>query len=637
MLPARGQLDGEKRMHMTWTRTWLTWDGASARRALLLVLGSTLAFAVASLLHLRNPYWAAMPVWVISQPARGILLERSIFRVAGTLVGAALGFALVHAPVPAYVQIVLLALWIALNAGVTHVLRGVHSYAALLAGMTAAIVVIPSLVSPAGAMAIALARVDCTLIGVAVGSLVMALQTPESPLAAFYEDVRAVSSEAVTYAVRVLRSGSKDLIPQERRILDRISQLQQSARLHAAGSVEGYRRLGDVDLLVLGSLSTMAAARAVQDSGVPFDPSLPGCLEAIAGHLRIAWTRPLASVTRHLPVTDDPGLRRLDTGIGEILDADLALAQPGSFRSYHSEARPTEWAPQREWTLAWQEGLLAFITSLAALALAIAVPMPSMGLLAMGVCIFVMVLGSMPLPQLIAPFLVSGVALGVLAGTFYRLVLQPGLGTPALLILSIVPFILAGGFLRTHPRLGPAGVDFCMCFLLASQAGMPASHDVHRILMDSGALLAAAVIMAGLFMLLPHRALRQAADAATQIRRDLQRILSEDVLPGKDLWRARSSRQILRLALHLGRARGLVRRRPQSLLATLNLGHALSDLQEGGMPEAVKVLLAATLRREMTSRAAAQGLVLLADAPGAEGTRRLVRRVAMTLEQVGDL
>jgi len=624
-------------MDMTWTRTWLPWDGASARRALLLVLGSTLAFTAATLLHLRNPYWAAMPVWVISQPARGILLERSIFRVAGTLVGAGVGFALVHAPVPPPVQIALLALWIALNAGATHILRGVHSYAALLAGLTAAIVVIPSLVSPAGAMAIALARVECTLLGVVVGSLVMALQTPESPLAEFYEDVRAVSSEAVSYAVQVLRSGSQDLIPQEGRILDRITQLQQSARLHAAGSVEGYRRLGDVDLLVLGSLSTMAAARAVQDAGVPFDPALPGCLEAIAGHLRAAWTRPVAPLTRDLPLDDEPALKRLDTGIGEILAADLALARPDASRSYHPKAGPIELAPQREWTLAWQEGILAFITSLAALSLAFAVPLPSVGLLALGVCIFVMVLGSLPLPQLIAPFLVGGVALGVLAGTFYRLVLQPGLGTPALLILSLIPFLLAGGFLRTHPRLGPAGIDFSMCFLLASQAGMPASHDVHRVLLDSGALLAAAAIMAGLFMLLPHRALRQAADAATQIRRDLQRILSEDAPPGKELWRARSSRRILRLALHLGRARGLVRRRPHSLLATLNLGHALSELREEGMPEAVKVLLAATLRREMAPDAAAQSLVLLADAPGAEGTRHLVRRVAMTLEQAGDL
>jgi uncharacterized membrane protein YccC len=213
---------------------------------------------------MRNACWAAMPVWVISQSARGILLERSIFRVAGTLVGAAVGLALVHTPVSPQVQVALLALWIVLNAGVTHILRGVLSYAALLAGMTAAIVVIPSLESPAGAMAIALVRVDCTLIGVVVvGSLVMAPQTPESPLAEFYEEVPTISSKAVSYAVHVLRSIAADQVWNERRILGHISQLEQLARLHAEGSVEGYRRLGDVDLLVLDSLfiSSLASAQ----------------------------------------------------------------------------------------------------------------------------------------------------------------------------------------------------------------------------------------------------------------------------------------------------------------------------------------------------------------------------------------
>ena len=226
---------------------------------------------------------------------------------------------------------------------------------------------------------------------------------------------------------------------------------------------------------------------------------------------------------------------------------------------------------------------------------------------------------------------------GVLAAIFYRLVLQPGAVTPALLVLSIIPFLLAGGFLRTHPRLGPAGIDFSMCFLLASQAGMPASHDVPRILMASGGPMLAAGLMAGLFMLLPHRALRQAADAATVIRRDLQRILAEEVLSDKDRWRARSSRQVLRLALHLGRAAGPARRRAGSLLATLNFGHALIDLQEEGMPEAVKDLLAATLRCETAPSAAARALALLADAPGSARTGPLVRRVARTLEQAGEL
>jgi uncharacterized membrane protein YccC len=546
------------------------------------------------------------------------------------------------------VLIGLLALWIAFNAGATHLLRGVHGYAALLAGMTAAIVVIPSLVAPSAAMPIALARVECTLIGVIVASLVMAFQTPEAPLAEFYHEVRALSSQAVTYAIQVLRGDPLDDGREERRILGHISQLELSARLQAAGSMAGYRRQGDVDLLVVGTLATMAAARAARDARGPIGAGRLRRLEAIAEYLRVAW--PLAperteggprarvahAYSTHDSTDADPALQRLDAGIREILDADLALAQVDAPRPSLADPSPVRLAPHREWALAWREAALAAVASFGALAMALAYPQPSIGLMAMGVCIFVMVLGSMPLPQLIAPTLISGVTLGVLAAIVYRLLLQPAITTPAGLLLSVIPFMLAGGFFRTHPRFGAAGIDFSMCFLLASQAGMPATHDLPRLLQDAGALLGSAGGMAALFLLLPHRAPRQALDAATLIRRDLQRILGAATTLDRALWRARSSRQILRLALHLGRAKDLGRRWPRGLLATLNLGQAMIELQDLGMPETVKDLLTATLRQEMLPQSAVQSLSALAEGE-APGLRSLLLRLGQTLEQAQEL
>ena len=95
-------------------------------------------------------------------------------------------------------------------------------------------------------------------------------------------------------------------------------------------------------------------------------------------------------------------------------------------------------------------------------------------------------------------------------------------------------------------------------------------------------MLAAGAI-AGLFMLLPPRVPRQAADAAARIRRDLQRILETGVRPDPSHWRAHATRQILRLSLHLGRAEGLGRCWPEGLLATLNLSQA-ADLFTFGLP-----------------------------------------------------
>lgn len=612
----------------------LPWDPAVTRRALLLALAAWLSFAIATLLHVHNAYWAAMPVWVISQPARGVLLERAVFRVVGTLLGAAVGFAIILLPVPPLLQAVALALWIGLNAGTTHVLRGVHSYGALMAGMTSAVVVIPSLLAPAGFEAIAAARVQCTLVGVIVGSLVLALQTPPSPLAAFYAQIRAVSAEAVAYAARVLRGAPVEDGREERRILGHVSELEASARMHAAGSMAGYRRLGHVDLLVVGSLSTMAAAQAVRDGHSRFSPALPERLEAIAAHLGRDWHRPLPAEARQLPALDDSGLVRLDRALGEILAADQTLAVPTGLPPEPG----TGWlAPHREWKLAWSSGLLATGASFAAAALALRLRVPAMGLAALGVCVFTMVLGGMALPQRVAPKLFAGVLLGVLVAVGYRVLVQPAITSHLGLLLSLVPFLLAGGFALAHPRSAPVGLDACMCFLMASQAGNPAVHDTARILRDSAALALSAGLMAALFILLPRRPQRQAVDAAAAIRRDLQRILEAGGDTGPALWRAQGTRQILRLSLHLGRARKLGRRWPRGLLATLNLGQAMIDLREAGMPEAVRVLLAAALRQRMRPGSAAEALRALAEAQAGTEPRRLLLGLADALAQSADL
>ncbi len=140
---------------------------------------------IATFLHIENAYWAVMPVWVVSQPARGLLIGRAVFRVVGTLVGAAFGFALMWLDPGPAVVLACLGLWIAGWTAVLHLMRGVHSYGAMLAGMTAAVVLLPSLLHPAHGPALALARVECTLIGVLVVTFVTALWTPRSSVEEF--------------------------------------------------------------------------------------------------------------------------------------------------------------------------------------------------------------------------------------------------------------------------------------------------------------------------------------------------------------------------------------------------------------------------------------------------------------------
>lgn len=612
-------------------------DRNLAVRAATLALSAWVAFALASLWHVQHAYWAAMPVWVVAQASRGVLLERALFRVVGTLLGAAAGFGLLLLPVPPLAKLALLGLWVAASAGLTHILRGVHGYGALLAGVTAPIVVIPSVLAAAGSRELALARVECTLIGVLTATVITGLMTPRSPRQAFFGRVRRACGDAAAFAARVLHGGLAGSIPEERRILAELSELEASSRLVLAGSLEGYRRLHDVDAMVVGALSVMGSALALARGGAPgADPGpLARHLDLVADHLRAGAAEGPAAA---LPPRDLSGHPRLAEGLARILDGDAALAGPDGAGRRGLRLPLARLAPHREWPQAIRTGLLAGGATFLACALALATGRPLGILLAFGVSIFSMVLGSMTLPQDIAPKLLTGVVAGAATAVIYRIAVQPAAVTTPWLLLSLAPFLLLGGVLRAHPRTALAGVDFNMCFLLASQAGSPAVARPGTAVAESLALAAGAALMAGGFMLLPRRAGRQAREAAAVIRRDLRRMVEPDQDAAALDWRARSFRQILRLSLHLGRAKELGDRWPTGLLATLNLGHGIEQLhqQPADLP-ARTAALAALGRLAEAPREVAGELRRLAEAEPADPLGPVLAGLAADLEQAEGL
>src|SRR5690606_15824038 len=77
---------------------WLARRGFDVARmefGLRTALASCLALVVAWLMGLEHPQWAAMTVWAVSQPVRGMLVEKSLFRALGTLAGTLFGVVLV--------------------------------------------------------------------------------------------------------------------------------------------------------------------------------------------------------------------------------------------------------------------------------------------------------------------------------------------------------------------------------------------------------------------------------------------------------------------------------------------------------------------------------------------------------------
>src|SRR5580700_4187191 len=138
-----------------------------------------LALFVAFSLNLDNPFWAGTSAAIVCQPQLGASLRKGWFRMIGTVVGAIVIVLLTaYCPQDRIAYLTLLALWCALCAFVATVLRNFASYAAALAGYTAAIIAADNLGATGGANSdvflLAVARASEICIGIVCAGIVLA-------------------------------------------------------------------------------------------------------------------------------------------------------------------------------------------------------------------------------------------------------------------------------------------------------------------------------------------------------------------------------------------------------------------------------------------------------------------------------
>src|SRR6478736_6350496 len=117
-------------------------DPKSRRYAFQLTIASLLAMVVADAFRITNPWWAAMAVWMVSQPIRGLLLERSAAQLIGTCIGTTVGAGMMHIFTQQVPLLLGLSVWLAACCGVANLMRHQRAYGGVLAGLSAAVVVI---------------------------------------------------------------------------------------------------------------------------------------------------------------------------------------------------------------------------------------------------------------------------------------------------------------------------------------------------------------------------------------------------------------------------------------------------------------------------------------------------------------
>lgn len=132
-----------------------------------------LAYSIALSIGLERPSWAIITVYIVSQTSVGASLSRSLYRLAGTVVGACATVAIV----PVFVNMpilcsVMLSGWITFCLYLSLLERTPRAYAFVLAGYTASLIGFPAVSDPGGIFNIAIIRVQEIVIGIFCAALI---------------------------------------------------------------------------------------------------------------------------------------------------------------------------------------------------------------------------------------------------------------------------------------------------------------------------------------------------------------------------------------------------------------------------------------------------------------------------------
>jgi uncharacterized membrane protein YccC len=140
-----------------------------------------LALYIALSIGLERPYWAFLTSYVVAQPLAGAVLSKALFRVVGTVVGAAVTVFMVPRLVnsPELLSLAF-ALWLGLCVFVSLLDRTPRAYMFVLAGYSACLIGLPSVDVPGDIFTVAVLRVQEITLGIVCGSLVHGVVFPRS-------------------------------------------------------------------------------------------------------------------------------------------------------------------------------------------------------------------------------------------------------------------------------------------------------------------------------------------------------------------------------------------------------------------------------------------------------------------------
>lgn len=474
--------------------------------ALKTYAAAMLALFLALWIDLPRPYWALGTVYITSQVLSGATRSKALYRVGGTVLGAAMSVVLVPHLVNAPVLLSLsVALWVALCLYVSLLDRTPASYLPMLAGYTAALIGFPAVDDPGAIFDTAVARAEEISLGIVCASLAATLILPQSAAPLIVERLNHWSAEARDWmqsALAAARAPEAAGPSQGRRLrlasdaigLDALGLALRNEATGAERAAEAFAPLRQHMLMVLPIIAAVAdRVAALERAG-----ALPARVRAFLSDLTV-WVSDegddpdRAAALRRRIDGFDPVLGRvpdwtalllasLAARLRDVIDlrqdlralrghlaAGTAPRAPLAF-AYTARVRSIR---HRDHGLAAFSAFGVFVGLLVCCAIWIATGWPDgsaapmMG--AVACCLFAA--QDDPAPQILG--FTNSAIVGALGAGVYLFAVLPLASSFEMLALALAPALILCGLMMTQPRTAPMGMGAALngATLLALQNG----------------------------------------------------------------------------------------------------------------------------------------------------------------------
>lgn len=563
--------------------------GFGMRTAVAACMALVLAWAVG----LEHPQWSAMTVWAASQPVRGALIEKSAFRLLGTVIGCLFGITLMVISQGSITVLVIgIALWMGACALSGNVLRGFVSYGAMLAGYSAAMVALIDAAHPQNVWHLGLDRLLTVGLGVLTALVVGWLFASKDKETSGVLHARRLSA-------RILHDIAGHLIgvpldrTEKQAVLTEMALLETTLDLQSAGSIKARRTARRIRTMLAAQVAAvlwLRAHAARTDHGVLEEGLRNGLAEAI----RAVETGD-GGASRLLQSASS--YARAHTGLPAVLDGlASSLAHPVD----GSDIPGGSSFIHRDWIGGRQAMARAVVTMLAVGVVWLATEWSMGGYMMLGTAIMTSIFSTFERPVRTMRYVFIGQVLGVLGALVCRWILWPSTTGSFGMILAIVPLVLLGGLMFSHRRAIPFAFDYNMVLLLLLQPAWPSVMPLETSLLAGAAIVIGPIIGLAAFHLIYRTDSHRRRDTVrTAMVRDLEKLASgQNTLRQRQQWRSRLYHRVLLAIFWAQRSSRLAEDAADEGLAALTVGGAIQHLHELALGQQKdRLRLDAVLRR----------------------------------------